>query len=239
MKTLHQILGTAILVLATAALLSPPAQALQKTLARMREQDRPGDWNVGATCAVAYYNICTGWVWVWDGFHHGDLFGTIFDSCCAAGSSVLTGSYQYFPTGAPPSYGFSGYARVHAVDDFDCLIEPPLASVKHCPSGAGWEFNAWEVPVPERFAIVYFVVDQNGYGTPVATYSDGPFGCGVCFPTTRTTNSHFFGLADSTLCPPSPLHDGQCYVEWLAAATLACPVAVEDGSWGEVKNLYR
>ena len=39
--------------------------------------------------------------------------------------------------------------------------------------------------------------------------------------------------------PGIPLFDGECYVEWLSKVSLVCPTAVEDQSWGAIKNLYR
>jgi hypothetical protein len=33
--------------------------------------------------------------------------------------------------------------------------------------------------------------------------------------------------------------DGLCDVEWMMDARLHCPMHVEEGSWGEIKTLYR
>jgi hypothetical protein len=214
--------------------------ALQKSQARFTG-DEIDNWAAQVTCTVHYYNICTGWVWVWSGFADGETPGTVFDNCCG-NDGALTGSFQYFPTGAPPAYGFTGSAQVNTVTGTvphnEALVWPPVAQIPYLPAGAGWEYIAWGVSVPSRFAVSYTIADANAYGTPVAMYSDGPFGCGNCFPTNRTTNSYNFGIG-GTLVPGIALFDGACYVEWLSAVSLKCPVAVEDESWGSIKNLYR
>ena len=80
-------------------------------------------------------------------------------------------------------------------------------------------------------------VDLN---TPVTIATDGAGGaCGVCFPTTRTTNSYTWGTADSPLCPGFAMNDGDCNVEFLSVAAMYTVIRVEDGSWGAIKGLYR
>ena len=211
--------------------------ALQKSQAKFTGDERD-NWAAQTTCTVHYYNICTGWVWVWSGFADGETPGTAYTSCCGAGT--LTGSFQYFPTGAPPAYGFTGTANVSAltgVSPTECL-GAPIASIPYLPAGAGWEFIAWGAAVPARFAVWYSIADTQGLSTPVAMYTDGPSSCGLCFPTTRVPNSYNWGIG-GVLCPGALLFDGTCYVEWLASATISCPVAVEDDSWGSIKSLYR
>jgi hypothetical protein len=224
--------------------------ALEKTQARFTG-DAPDDWVTSEeTISISYYNICLGWVWVWSGFADSEMFGTVFNH----GAGVLTGSYQYFPTGAPPGYGFTGWAVVNNVKGekphLEGLVWPAKAQIPFLPAGAGWEYIAWGVLIGEwkdSFAVSYCLQDDFGYGTPVNVYSDGPFACGVCFPTDRTTKSYLWGIAQKdvdgkpiyTENPGTPLFDGQCYVEWLAAVTLKKVISVDSESWGGIKSLYR
>jgi hypothetical protein len=225
-------------VLAAIFAFATSGHALQKSQGQFTG-DYLDDWMASeATVTIHYYNICLGWVWVWSGFAADETFGTAFNNDAGG---ALVGSFQYFPTGAPPNYGFTGTAQVTHVEGskphLECL-GGMIAQIPYLPSGAGWEFIAWGVPVASSFAVSYTLGDANGYGTPVNVYSDGPFACGVCFPTDRTTKSYLWGIG-GTACPGSPLFDGQCYVEWLAAVTLKKAVAVESDSWGNIKNLYR
>ena len=45
-----------------------PADALEKRPARAPDRDA---WTESSTVTIGYYNICTGWVWVWSGWSAG------------------------------------------------------------------------------------------------------------------------------------------------------------------------
>jgi hypothetical protein len=223
----------ALLVFATAGL------ALEKTA--VRAIDERGDWNAGtSSCSVHYYNICTGYIWVWSGWAINSVLGTVYDTCCPPGdTSYLTGSYFYYRTAAFPGYGFTGYATIETVNAQDCPTGALAGPIGFYPI-AGWNFFAWGVNVPSRFAQVHVIGSSAGWPPNLSVASDGPFACGVCYPTTRTTNSYTWGLTTSPSCPGIALNDGACNVEWLSAVTLTCEsVSVEDESWGSIKNLYR
>ena len=213
--------------------------ALEKT-ARVFTGDDLGGWNSSHTCSVAYYNICTGWIWIWSGFADGELLGTVFDSCCGTDNeNILDGTYLYYWTGAVPGRGFTGTHSIYAVDENDCPSGAALASQAWLPA-SGWNLTLWSpTAVPDRFLVQASVRDRNGFGTPVALPSDGPQACGVCFPTTRATNSYRYGTETSPICPGSPLFDGDCQVEWLSRAMMLCTISTADENWGAIKNLYR
>lgn len=225
----------AMLVFATSGL------ALEKSATRITDGDL-GDWNAGtSSCSVLYYNLCTGYVWVWSGWAKNSQFGTVFDTCCdpATDESNLTQSVLRYRTGADPGYGFTGTVAVHAVDANLCPVDPPLASQPILPF-AGFNVSLWGIPVPAQFAVVHTVADDNDFVSPIAVDTDGPFACGNCYLTTRTTNSYTWGTTDSPLCPGWPWFDGACEVELRSIAQLVCnTVSVEDESWGSIKNLYR
>ena len=224
-------------VLAAMLAFATSGYALEKSVSSF-DSEELGDWNAGGgTCSVAYYNICTGWIWVWSGWADGSLVGTAFDNCCGA-DGQLDASVFYYRTGAVPSYGFTGSVSVFAADANDCPSGAAIASQSILPA-TGWNFTLWADNVPARFIVQHAVQDDMALGTPVTIASDGPAACGNCFPTTRTTNSYTWGVEGAELCPGSPLFDGNCFVEFMAAATLTCPVSVEDESWGSIKNLYR
>ncbi len=218
----------ALLAFATSGL------ALEKSASQF-SGDTLGDWNAGgSSVSVSYYNICTGWIWVYSSLPGELEAGTVFDNC---GNGVVQSTYMYFRTAAPANYGFTGTAAIETVDAQDCPTGA-LMSQPHLPA-AGWNFFAWGVAAPARFAAVYTLADEQGLGNPTGLVSDGPNACGVCFPTTRTTNSYTWGLTSSPACPGSAMADNNCFVEWLGSATLTCPVSVEDESWGSIKTLYR
>ena len=224
------------------ALSSSPGSSLQRTVARL-DESRGGDWQ-GSTssCAIAYYNTCTGYVWVWRDWEKNARIGTVFTSCCEEDHFLQSSAFQ-FRWHVPAGWGFTSYVDVHSVDQSDCPTGAPIARVSVLPGGYPghyWRHFDWGVPVPDRFAIVFTLRDDYGFGSPVAVASDGVRACGVCYPTSRETDSYLWGTSDSVLCPGVALNDGACNVEWIHSAGLSCdPLAVEDESWGSIKALYR
>jgi hypothetical protein len=221
------------------------AFALEKTPARLDDGGERRDWDgpINVSCSIAYYNICTGWIWVWSGWAANSVIGTVYESCCPSGLSVECPlAWRYYVTGAPANYGFTGSAAIVLVDANDC----PTTMVTQQPflPASGWNYLTYTSSnfAPSRFAEVHTLADDNGLGTPVTLATDGAgWACGVCFSTTRTTSSYTWGTTGSPLCPGFAMNDGACNVEWLAVSFPFCQVCtgVEDDSWGSIKALYR
>jgi hypothetical protein len=229
---------TAMLVLATSGL------ALEKSNAQINDARGNDGWAAGTTCSVSYYNTCTGWLWIWNGWSPTDIVGMTLDDCCGPGSvATLVATNLYCWSGAMSGYGFTGTVSVSS-------------SAAGCPGGvlasqsllpaSGNNVNLWGLPGNSQLVVTY----QHGnsaYPDPIAWPSDhpaagptGPAACGTCFPSTRTIHSFYYGNATTALCPGSSLNDGVCNAEWLLwAASYSCTVSVDDASWGAVKNLYR
>lgn len=229
--------------LVASLVLSTPAHALEKTAARMTDDTRTHDWDAGATCTVVYYNICTGWVWVWSGWEPEDGFGVCFENCCAPNQPLVTSTWIFVWQSAPSGYGFTGVISVTDTDA-DCCPTNVLDSQLFF-GVSGWNEYLWNAQVNGSEFIVE-IRHSDHLGNPFAYASDhpaagptGPPACGTCYPTTRTGHSYYWGTAASPLCPGSLLDDGVCAAEFLWDAQLSCLVSVDEGSWGAVKNLYR
>jgi hypothetical protein len=112
------------------------------------------------------------------------------------------------------------------------------------PDGATQPVNfAAPVAVPTSFvAAVEMRTSGSGtvrYGTDYDVQGPtGPQGCGTCFPTTRVSNSYYYGKPQSPLCPGSQL-SVVCPVEWRWTARMVVPIGVEGTSWGSIEGLYR
>lgn len=218
--------------------------ALEKTAVRMSADDRLDDWNAGTSCTIAYYNFCTGWVWIWSGWSSGDKVGVGFDNCCESNSATLTGGALFAWTGAPAGYGFTGTIEVTDSDANLCK-GATVAAQPYLPV-SGWNSYAWGVQVGANF-VIQVTHGQSALPNPTAYATDhpaagptGPVACGTCYPTTRANHSFYYGTAASPLCPGSSLNDGVCDAQLLFSAALVCkPVSVEEETWGGIKSLYR
>jgi hypothetical protein len=232
-------------VLAASLAFATSGLALEKTAARMTDDTRPGDWNAGTTCVVAYYNTCTGWVWVWSGWGPSDVIGACFENCCSPNVGILAASWTYVWTAAPSGYGFTGTIAVSSANS-QCCPATQLASQTFLPI-SGWNSYLWNTNIGTGSSFVVSVTHGTTSGSPLAYASDhpaagptGPAACGTCFPDTRVEHSFYYGTPGAPLCPGSSLNDGSlCGAEWLWDAEVVCMVSVEESSFGAIKNLYR
>ena len=231
-------------VLAASLVVASTGLALEKTAMRVTDDGRDG-WAAGTqTCTVQYYNICTGWVWLWSPWGDGDRVGTAFADC--GDQCALDSSFMFFRSAAPAGYGFTGTAAVYAVDANECPTGAPIASQALLPV-SNWNLVAWGgVAVPDNFIVSYEFAASQGLPNPMsigtghpAAGPTGPQACGACYPTTRVTHSFAWGTAASPVCPGSVFNDGVCNAELMFDAAMSCTVSIEDQSWGAVKNLYR
>ena len=230
-------------VLAASLVFATSGLALEKTAARMTDDGRAGDWNAGTTCSVAYYNTCTGWVWVWSGWSPGDVIGVCFDNCCLPSHGFVVSNWAFVWTAAPSGYGFTGTIAVSDADA-DCCPAGTLQATPFLPA-SGWNLYTWNAKISGS-AFTVTVTHGPASGSPLSYATDhpaagptGPQSCGTCFPSTRPTNSFYYGTPAAPLCPGSGLDDGVCTSEFLWDAQLSCVVSVEEASWGSIKNLYR
>jgi hypothetical protein len=232
--------------LTTTLLLATSGLALEKVSARFLDDDRDM-WRAATTsCSVAYYNTCTGWVWVWSGWSPSDRYGVCFTTCCTEGQSMITQTGFYCFTAAPAGYSFTGVVEVWNADAQCCPTGPAIASETLLPID-DWNiatFGGMAQNVPSTFVVTYTC--GSGTGDPHAVASDhpaagptGPQACGYCYPNPRTAFSFWYGTPTSPLCPGSALSDGVCDSEWLWYCYVDCVTPVESTSWGRVKNFYR
>jgi hypothetical protein len=227
---------SAVLALATSGF------ALQRVSQPATDVARADGWTAQGTCSVAYYNICTGWIWLF-GFNLGASFGICVDSCCGpTDNTSLVTSWQYFTTPGAIGYGFTGLSEVYAADPDCCPTGAPIGSQPLLPL-SGWNGIAWGVSVPSTFILTFGTAVVPNYA-PAATDHPaagptGPAACGTCYPTTRVNHSYIYTYGPYSFCPGSTFFDGVCDAQLFWDVELACDVSVEESSWGSIKNLYR
>lgn len=237
-------LATFALILSTAG----TSAALEKTT-RLLNVDTGDDWRGGTTCAISYYNTCTGWLWVWGGWANGDRVGVASQNCCGAGfTSHVTDMRIYWGTGAPAGYGFTGSVDLWAADVNGCPTGPSLGTQPMLPIDGGFATATFTapVPVPDDFIVTYTFADAMSLNNPAqigtehpAAGPTGPQACGSCYPALRTNRTFYYGTGASPVCPGSTLNDGVCDAQLLWDVNADCVVSVESNSWGQIKNLYR
>ncbi len=238
------------LALAAALLAAESVGALERVSVPHTDDRSYDDWGVGGTCRVSYYNICTGWVWIWSGWSAGQTVGLVIPSCIPENQpGYLQATNVYAWSGAPSGYGFTGTVRISVADKSGCPGRI-LASTPLLPT-TGSNTQHWNLlfPFGETWVLTYEHSSQTARPDPIIWATDhpaagatGPAACGtVCYPPTRTTFSYLFGTEDEVLCPGSSLADDTCKVEWLGwgIGVFGVPIHVDSESWAKVKELYR
>jgi hypothetical protein len=205
--------------------------------------DRADAWNSGATCHLSYYNICTGWIWVWSSILHRERFGVVF---APGASHQLLQSSIYVVESSPPGYNYTGTIAVHHVDANDCPSGPAIASQPFLPTSV-FHLTDWGgLPVPAEFALVVTKLESEGPPNPARFATDhpaagptGPQACGACYPATRVNRSFLWGDTVDPVCPGSTFDDGVCDAQLYWDVSLTCLVSTETSSWGKIKELYK
>jgi hypothetical protein len=218
-----------------------PASALEKHARPMDDAWAP-DWAASTTVTIRYYNTCTGWLWVWSGWAHGEALGVCLGSECYWGIVAATWTLTFTPQ--PSGYGFTGTISIN--DRCDCTGNV-LAAQPWLPI-SGWTAHAWNVSLPLGLSQTLFEIRWGappGFTNSSAIATDhpargptGPQSCGTCFPSNRSVHSKYFGIG-GVYCPGTALNDGTCDVEFAMDIRLRCGLWADEISWGQVKNLYR
>ncbi|MEZ5066000.1 MAG: hypothetical protein R3B81_14800 [bacterium] len=220
-----------------------PAFGLERTRELALDSPSESPWTEAVTCALQYYNYCTGWSWFWAA-EDGDRTGTVFEACHSdcevlSASALFVNSSQY-------GRGFMSLLGLYAVDENDCPQEPPLASMYYVQSGGWHTFDFGGVAVPPRFAIMTTHTNYHYPGIDVGFVSDhpaagptGPPACGTCFPSDRVGHSYFWGNVDSPGCPGTLIEDTACPAEFLVNVQLSCASAVPQSSWSRLRSMFR
>jgi hypothetical protein len=214
-------------------------------------------WSGTSTCTLLYYNRCTGWSWAWSGWNAFERIGVSAVACCP--NAVLTHTALRVP-GSTPGYGYgnTGVVFVYATDANDCPVGLPLAAqawlpgtfAPRCYPTAGFDIHDWNLAVPSNFAVMYEFGVEGGGGFsggcgatlatdhPAAAGTDPP-ACGLCYPTTRSNHTYYWGTPFDVICPGSTFFDGVCDAQLALDIVLSCPTAVAPQRWSRVKALYR
>jgi hypothetical protein len=215
--------------------------ALEKTAVRATDIERADSWSAATTCSVAYYNYCTGWIWVWSGWSPTDMLGVCFNPCCRNpnGLAGLQATWEYIWTGAPAGYGFTGTIEILP----ECTPSVPIAGAPFY-FYSGWNGHVWGVQVPDPFMVRVTLGPTPA--SPMTIMTDhpavgptGPQACGYCYPNPRTCHSYYLGTSGSPYAAGVSMSDGICCVELVWDAQFSCNVAVEDASWANIKALYK
>jgi hypothetical protein len=225
------------------ACLATSASSLEKTA--VRSEYGGVAWQATSTTTVAYYNDCTGWLWIWGGWEPQAQLGVWFESPRDQALLTETSLYQYAWT--YPGYAYSATVDLFAADANGCPDGGPLASQPYIEVDYpwGWVTYPWNVPVPDQFVLTLTFHHWTPPWSP-EVYTDhpaagptGPAACGHCYPTNRVTRSFIYNDGNNQHCPGIRFNDFVCDAELVWTARFNVGVSVASKSWSRIKSLYR
>ncbi|MCA9750831.1 MAG: hypothetical protein KC591_01455 [Gemmatimonadetes bacterium] len=239
------VLGLAALVVLL-GLTASSARALEHGLTRESypAPEPLNDWQRSGAMTVSYYNLCTGWSWVWNTFFYpNDSWGVMFD--VPDGSDQLLGHWEFM---AYDSFG-RGYVLTTVGRVQGGVVDSVLAYQSYYPS-RGWNYYTWEAPISGEIAIYSFISAFGGNSPGLVTDRPaiGPDGsgpaCGTCYPIDREVHSRYSFTSRNPFPNGLTFEDGSgCHAELVYEAVFASSATdapeVESLSWGRLRRMFR
>ncbi|NNE10016.1 MAG: hypothetical protein HKN20_15755 [Gemmatimonadetes bacterium] len=204
----------------------------------------------GEACTIVYYNYCSGWIQLFDGFLQGDKAGVVYDLAedCNGGEGhncTNLGNWWYwrYTFNGYCGYGFEVSYQMYDVDANDCLIGAPVGSVAStCPLERWNSVPGMGSTSSDRVALVatwedgtlpYLATDNNVYNA-----SGGPACSGVGV---GDGTSYAWLVTGAGLCPPTLLEDELGPVDIIAISMWNCmsTTATQSSSWSDLKALFQ
>ena len=199
----------------------------------------------GATgvCSIIYFNVCSGWFWLFSGWDEGDMAGVVFDlpNDCGAlpGEPITNWGFWWYWRYTMPGRGFTVSYELHEIDAQNCLMSIAGSHAYQDPVerwnysyglGTVTSTNAALVARWDFGTFPYLCTEHNTSNT------DAPVACPGFVP--GVGHSYIWGNVDSTYCPPYHIsHDN--YVDILMDAGFEGWYSTENATWGGVKSLFR
>ncbi len=201
----------------------------------------------GATgiCSIAYYNICSGWIWVYSAGVISDEIGVVFDlpNDCAKvpGESCTNTAFWWYWRYTLPAYGYTVTYNLYNVDSEYCKTGPSLGTLANQDPLEQWFCFPGLGTTTSDLVAITATWDRGTHPREATDNNVSNVNAG-CAPASTTAHSFYFGNSETQYCPPiDAFNDALGPVQLLMDATFSCeePSSTEPASWGAVKSLFR
>ncbi len=197
-------------------------------------------------CSIIYYNLCSGWIWLYSGFAAGDEVGVIFDlvgDCGKLPGAIIcnTQGFWYWRF-TSPKRGFTVSYNLFEADSIGCKVGASLGSLANSDPVERWNLLPGLGCVSGNMAVISATFDAGtlpylGTDDNESNAAGGPNCLGIG---AGTGNSVYYGRPSRTqYCPPLYFSDGIGPVDFMMDASWYSITATEDASWGDVKSLFK
>jgi len=193
-------------------------------------------------CSVAYYNTCSGWVYLW-AWSCADEAGVVFDlpSECGKtpGAPCTNEGFWWYWRYTHPGYTYTVSYRLYPVDSSYCKAGPPIGSLNRQDPIERWNYYAGLGTTESDLVALTAVMDWGGRPYLITDNSSKNQEIG-CAPIPTVAYSMYYGEEGFPYCPPQTFGDQLGPVNILMDATFSCEeTSIEPASWGAIKTLFR
>jgi hypothetical protein len=194
--------------------------------------------NLNGSCAnYRWYNLCSGYIWIYNGFTSGEGVGVRFGGtehpCVKPQNRVKRGIYYF--RNVVPDYSQTVDLYLDADCNQDGCPDFVIAKQLNYDPGLRWNCVNYGACIPCD-GVVLRQVHDGGILPTFAT--DGPFKSD-CDPAHSPSHSYYYSGADCSLWDGlSTDHDD--FLMWLIVdSDPTCVTVTGATSWGAIKGLYR
>jgi hypothetical protein len=195
----------------------------------------PLEPNLTGDCAnLRYYNLCSGYIWVYD-FSPRDAVGVRFDDGCISPGHHVERGITYFRN-VSPGYNQTIDVFLDADTNNDGCPDYPIFGPTRIDPGLRWncsELGATCIPVGLP-AVILRTVQVSSISPRFAT--DTGISCDQGSPHSYVYFDHIDGCDPWRTISPTGRDDNLLY--WLVMDS-GCLTSTQSGSWGRIKGLYR
>lgn len=214
---------------------------LKETAGRDAAPDQQGcplEPNLTGDCGnLRYYNLCSGYLWIYSNFLPGEGAGVRFSGPCISGDGRVERAITYWRNVAP-GYGYTVDILLDADSDGDDCPNYNLARQLDLDPALRWNCFEPQRCIPDQVPALVLRAESDGGVTP-GWATDGPRSA-ECDPI-GSENSFYYGFGGDACVPwriAAPTGRADNFLFWLIVDS-GCATATEPRSWGAVKGLFR
>ena len=195
-------------------------------------------------CSIVYYNLCSGYHWLWGWGTMGEEAGVVFD--LPAGCDKVPGTectnlgFWWYWLWAHPGYNYTVTYRMFQSDSQFCKAGPAIGTLAGQDPVDRWNYYPGLGATQEDVVVLTASLDRGGYPLLVTDNNVKNQEKG-CAPATTVAHSMYYGIeGEWEYCPPQTFTDQLGPVNLLMDATFSCEeTSTEPASWGAIKTLFR
>jgi hypothetical protein len=188
------------------------------------------------TCSIAYYELCSGWIWTWSGYQvqYAVVFDLPNDCGKQAGQLCTNTGFWWYWRYTNPGYQIPVTYSLYAADSALCRVGAPIGTLPDQDPIERWNAYPGLGSTTSDFVAIVAISASFPMVATDNTTKNQAIGCA---PIPTAVHSV---LGFVSYCPPTAMEDGLGPCNLLVDGEFYCAATtVELSSWGAIKTLFR